>query len=136
MLLLGLISGVFAGLIIFGFSDIIIASQNNFSVQATNYMKFIFGVYLIYLPFKAVSGIMASGVINTGGQAKKSLIGDLIFTWGINITMLLIGTFVLNWSPYVILILICTDEIMKAPYFYAIYKKGSWLQNLTREEKS
>lgn len=136
MLTFGLVTGIISGIIVFGLSDVIIFCQNTLSAQAAVYLKFILSVYLVYFPFKSVSGIMSSGIINAGGQAKKCLIADLIFTWGIIVPLLLLGAFVFNWSPYVILVLVCMDEVLKAPYFYVIYKKGSWLQNLTRTAES
>lgn len=136
MLTFGLVTGIISGIIVFGLSDVIIFCQNTLSAQAAVYLKFILSVYLVYFPFKSVSGIMSSGIINAGGQAQKCLIADLIFTWGIIVPLLLLGAFVFNWSPYVILVLVCMDEVLKAPYFYVIYKKGSWLQNLTRTAES
>lgn len=135
MLQFGILFGICAGIVIFCISGVI-SAHANLTSQSANYLKLLLRIFLVYLPFKAGSSILASGIINAGGQAKKCLIGDLIFTWGITISLLLIGSFVLNWPVEVIFILVNIDELLKFPYFCIIYKKGSWLNNLTRPDKN
>ena len=77
--------------------------------------------------------MLICGIFRAGGDVRFGLICDIIAMWGYAVPVGLLCAFVLKIPEMWVYFVLCLDEFVKMPFIIRHYKKGAWLQNITRQ---
>lgn len=86
-----------------------------------------------YILGSSVNTMLICGIFRAGGDVRFGLICDIIAMWGYAVPMGLLCAFVFKIPEMWVYFVLCLDEFVKMPFIIRHYKKGSWLQNITRQ---
>lgn len=86
-----------------------------------------------YILGSSVNTMLICGIFRAGGDVRFGLICDIIAMWGYAVPVGLLCAFVLKIPEMWVYFVLCLDEFVKMPFIIRHYKKGAWLQNITRQ---
>lgn len=129
---LAILSGVVSGLIILCLTPMILASVNNLSTTAMEYLKYMLLICTYYMIGKSINSTTVAGIFCAGGDTKFGFLCDTITMWIIIIPLGLVAAFVWNLQVLTVYFILNLDELVKLPAVYCNYKKYKWVKNLTR----
>lgn len=133
MLRLTVIAGAVGGLIVLAITPFVLqfASLND---TAMHYLKYMLLINTYYIMGSAVNTALIAGVFRAGGDTKFGLICDTIDMWVYAVPLGFFAAFVLKLPVLWVYFLLCTDEFVKWPWVFHHYRKGTWAQNITRDD--
>ena len=85
-----------------------------------------------YILGSSVNTMLICGIFRAGGDVRFGLICDMIAMWIYAVPVGLLCAFVLKIPEMWVYFVLCLDEFVKMPFIIRHYKKGAWLQNITR----
>lgn len=132
---ISILCGVVSGLILLGFSPLILAATD-LSDTANSYLKWMLVVCSYYMIGKTVNGTTISGIFCAGGDSKFGFVCDVITLWGFIVPLGLISAFVLKLPVLAVYFVVNLDEMVKLPAVYRHYKKYKWVNDLTVKENA
>jgi len=88
--------------------------------------------YYIFGP--SINTMLICGIFRSGGDVRFGLVCDTLAMWAYGVPMGLLCAFVLKIPEMWVYFVLCLDEFVKMPFVIRHYKKGTWLQNITRDE--
>ena len=103
------------------------------SDTAKNYLTILLLISTVYQVGQIINTILIASLFRCGGNSKYGLKLNIISMWGVAVPLGLISAFVLKMPPIIVYAITCTDEFIKMPFAIHHYKKGNWINNLTRE---
>ena len=103
------------------------------SDTAKNYLTIMLLISTVYQVGQIINTVLIASLFRCGGNSKYGLKLDIISMWGVAVPLGLISAFVLKLPPIIVYAITCTDEFIKMPFAIHHYKKGNWINNLTRE---
>lgn len=103
------------------------------SSTANAYLDQMLLISCYYLVGQIINTTLICGIFRAGGDSKFGLICDLITMWFVMVPAGFIAAFMLHLPPMAVYFILCCDEFIKMPFVIWHYKKGTWLQNITRE---
>ncbi len=103
------------------------------SDTAKNYLTVMLIISTVYQMGQIINTVLIASLFRCGGNSKYGLVLDIISMWGVAVPLGLISAFVLKLPPIIVYAITCTDEFIKMPFAIHHYKKGNWINNLTRE---
>ncbi|MBO7600983.1 MAG: MATE family efflux transporter [Lachnospiraceae bacterium] len=103
------------------------------SDTAKNYLTIMLLISTVYQVGQIINTVLIASLFRCGGNSKYGLKLDIISMWGVAVPLGLISAFVLKLPPIIVYAITCTDEFIKMPIAIHHYKKGNWINNLTRE---
>lgn len=86
-----------------------------------------------YILGSSVNTMLICGIFRAGGDVRFGLICDIIAMWGYAVPVGLLCAFVFKIPEMWVYFVLCLDEFVKMPFIIRHYKKGAWLQNITRQ---
>ena len=110
-----------------------IPSLVKISDTAKNYLTVMLIISTVYQMGQIINTVLIASLFRCGGNSKYGLKLDIISMWGVAVPLGLISAFVLKLPPIIVYAITCTDEFIKMPFAIRHYKKGNWINNLTRE---
>lgn len=130
---MSIICGMVSGLVLIGFSPLIL-SITDLSDTANTYLKWMFVMCSYYMIGKAINGTTIAGIFCAGGDSKFGFVCDAITMWCITVPLGLIAAFVLKLPVLAVYFIVNLDEIVKLPAVYRHYIKYNWVKDLTVKE--
>ena len=127
-----LISGA-AGAILLYLTRPLIFTMVSLSDTANVYLEQMLFISCYYLIGQLINTCLICGVFRAGGDSRYGLICDIICMWGVMVPAGFLAAFVWKLSPITVYFILCLDEFVKMPFIFYHYKKGTWLQNITRD---
>lgn len=100
---------------------------------AAAYLSQMLLISCYYLIGQLINTCLICGIFRAGGDSKFGLICDVVCMWFVMVPVGFIAAFVLKLPPMVVYFILCCDEFVKMPFVIRHYKKGTWLQDITRE---
>ena len=86
-----------------------------------------------YILGASVNTMLICGIFRAGGDVRFGLICDIFAMWGYAVPIGLLCAFVFKIPEMWVYFVLCLDEFVKMPVIIRHYKKGTWLQNITRQ---
>lgn len=104
-------------------------------VQAdtVDYLRFMMIFSMPMMLSQAINRMLLDAVLRSGGDTLFGLWLGLAITWGTCALGGCILAFVLHAPPLVVYMWVFMDEIVKVPCTILRYRKGRWVNNITRE---
>lgn len=133
MLKATVIAGAVGGLIVLAVTPFVLQFAT-LSDSAMHYLKYMLLINTYYIMGAAVNTALIAGVFRAGGDTKFGLVCDTIDMWVYAVPLGFIAAFVLKLPVMWVYFLLCTDEFVKWPWVIHHYRKGTWAQNITRED--
>jgi putative MATE family efflux protein len=131
-LAIGVIVGVFSGLVLFLLRNIavqipIFQVKDQVRIIAADLM----GAIAVLSIFASAQMMLTKGVLRAGGDTRFLMIADMLFLWVISIPLGLLVGLVFHAPPFVVLLCIRIDEVIKA--FWCIWRLMGkrWIKNVT-----
>lgn len=84
---------------------------------------------------EGINTCLICGCFRGGGDTKYGLIMDIIMMWFVALPIMAIAAYVLKLPPIWVYFAMTLDELEKMPFIFIHFKKYTWLQNITRDEK-
>lgn len=103
------------------------------SDTANAYLNEMLLISCYYLLGQITNTTLICGIFRAGGDSRFGLICDIITMWFVMVPAGFIAAFVLKLPPMAVYFILCCDEFVKMPFVIWHYKKGKWLQNITRD---
>ncbi|MGL5972885.1 MAG: MATE family efflux transporter [Oscillospiraceae bacterium] len=131
--LLSVVAGVFGGLFIMVFRNILVSFYNvepDTKILAKN-MMILTAVIIFFISMELISNI---GILRGGGDTKFVFFVDVFFMWTIAIPIGAFGAFVLNWNPLFVYLALRLDAPLKALFAALRIKSGLWIKDVTLEK--
>ena len=130
---MSIICGTISGLVLLGFSPLILAITD-LSDTANTYLKWMLVMCSYYMIGKSINGTTIAGIFCAGGDSKFGFLCDTITLWCITVPLGLIAAFVLKLPVLAVYFIVNLDEIVKLPAVYRHYIKYKWVKDLTVKE--
>lgn len=105
------------------------------SATATKYLNQMLLISCYYILGQITNTCLICGVFRAGGDSKFGLICDIISMWVVMVPAGFLAAFFFKLPPMAVYFILCCDEFVKMPFVIWHYKKGKWLQNITRDFK-
>ena len=128
---LAIISGIISGLMLSGFSPLIV-SLVNLSDRAGEYLRMMLIMCIYYMIGRTLNSTIISGIFTAGGDTKFGLICDTITMWVFIIPAGAIAAFVLELPVLWVFFILNLDEIIKLPAVYLHYVKYNWVRKIVK----
>ncbi len=126
-----LILGVVAGGIILLARDFMVDFYN--VEEATKILaKEMLLVASVVIFFVSTTAVSIVGILRGGGDAKYSLIIELIALWGFSVPLGYMAGLVFNWPVIIVFILFKSDELVKAILCWIRLAGDKWIRSVTR----
>ena len=77
---------------------------------------------------------VSMGIIRGGGDAKFSMVMNMISTWAIVIPLSFMSAFWWHWSVVGVVIMIQSDQVFKGLPTFIRFRSYKWVKKLTRED--
>ena len=77
---------------------------------------------------------VSMGIIRGGGDAKFSMVMNMISTWAIVIPLSFMSAFWWHWSVVGVVIMIQSDQVFKGLPTFIHFRSYKWVKKLTRED--
>ena len=77
---------------------------------------------------------VSMGIIRGGGDAKFSMVVNMISTWAIVIPLSFMSAFWWHWSVVGVVIMIQSDQVFKGLPTFIHFRSYKWVKKLTRED--
>ncbi|MCT4612717.1 MAG: MATE family efflux transporter [Clostridia bacterium] len=129
---LTIFSGLILGILLL-MSYPIILNAYNINILTRKYTEQILIVTSILITLRMFNHILFSGIITGGGDAKFSMILNLIMTPLVSIPTIYIAAFIFKLPIHLIVALTSIEEIIKAYIAYSRFKSNKWIHNLVHE---
>ncbi|MBQ3670302.1 MAG: MATE family efflux transporter [Treponema sp.] len=110
----------------------IVSANVSMSDEALHYLKWMLIMTTYNMIGKSSNTTTNCGIFPAGGDAKFSMICDIIDMWVIAVPAGLVSAFVFHLPVLWVFFIINLDEMIKLPAIYLYYTKYRWLKNLTR----
>lgn len=101
------------------------------TADAQRYLGVMYKILSVNGIFVAITYTMLCGVFPSGGDTRYGLILDGCVMWSL-VALGSIAAFVLKLDPIAVFIILSVDELLKTPFVLIRYRKGTWIQNITR----
>ncbi|MDO5713282.1 MAG: MATE family efflux transporter [Tissierellia bacterium] len=103
------------------------------SPLAKEYLHYMIKVTVFYALAQSLNATLVVGIFRAGGLTKLGLYFEIGALWGVSVLCGWLAAFVFQLDFKIVYLIILADEWIKLlPVFY-FYKKGIWLNHLTRE---
>lgn len=132
---ISIICGTISGLILLGFSPLIL-TITDLSDTANTYLKWMLVMCSYYMIGKTINGTTIAGIFCAGGDTKFGFLCDSVTMWCITVPLGFIAAFVLKLPVLAVYFIVNLDEIIKLPAVYRHYIKYKWINNLTVKENA
>ena len=86
-----------------------------------------------YVLGQSINTMLICGVFRAGGDVRFGLRCDIISMWMYAVPIGLLCAFVFKLPEMTVYFILCLDEFVKMPFNFIHYRKGKWLQNITRD---
>lgn len=129
---LTVISGALGGILILAVTPFVLRYAS-LTETAMHYLKYMLLINSYYVMGGAVNTTLIAGVFRAGGDSRFGFLCDTIDMWVYAVPLGFIAAFVLKLPVLWVYFLLCTDEFAKWPWVIRHYKKGTWLNNITRD---
>lgn len=129
---LTIVTGAIGGLMILAATPFVL-KYASLSGQSMHYLKYMLLINTYYVMGAAVNTTLIAGVFRAGGDSRFGFICDLITMWVYAVPLGFAAAFLLRLPVMWVYFLLCTDEFVKWPWVIRHYRKGTWLNNITRE---
>lgn len=129
---LTIVTGAIGGLLILAATPFVL-KYASLSGQSMHYLKYMLLINTYYVMGAAVNTTLIAGVFRAGGDSRFGFICDLITMWVYAVPLGFAAAFLLRLPVMWVYFLLCTDEFVKWPWVIRHYRKGTWLNNITRE---
>lgn len=104
------------------------------SARAQDYLVIMYRILSVNTIFASVTYTMLCGVFPSGGDTQYGLCLDGTVMWSL-VALGSLAAFVLKLNPIAVFVILSVDELTKTPLVLLRYKKGIWIQNITREKE-
>lgn len=131
---LSIIIGIVMSLLLFVFSPQIL-SIYSVSEEVSHNALFMLYINAILLTIKFISIILIVGIFRGGGSANIALKIELITMWLVGVPVCFIGAIIFKLEVYQVFILVGLEEIAKCIISLVVYRKNTWIKNITVENK-
>jgi putative MATE family efflux protein len=132
---LGILSGVFVGVLLFVLTPTIVHQFQGLSDVVRDTVTIILRIYAVYAPIKFLNAIFIVGTLRAGGDTRFALIADLgaLWVYGVPLAFLLayFSSLPLPW----IVVFVHLEEFIKFGLLYTRVRRGKWINNLTADEE-
>lgn len=128
---LSILAGVFGAILILIARPIAISALH-LAPLTRSYLSVMMYVMSYFCIAQAINTTLVVGVFRAGGDTRFGLILDVATMWGGSILLGALAAFVFRWSVPVVYIILMSDEVIKIPLTVLRYKRGKWLNNVTR----
>lgn len=129
---LTVVTGAIGGLIVLAVMPFAL-KYASLTEHAMHYMKYMLLINTYYVMGAAVNTTLICGVFRAGGDSRFGFVCDTIDMWCYAVPLGFIAAFVLKLPVMVVYFLLCTDEFAKWPWVIRHYRRGKWLNNITRD---
>lgn len=126
--------GMLSALLLFALKPIL-PYVANLSPVASDYRDKLLLINCFSSLGSSINAVLISGIFRSGGDSKFGFKIDTIIMWFVSVPLGLIAAYVLKLSPVWIYFILYLDEYEKMPFVVKHYLKGTWLKNITRDEK-
>lgn len=134
LLRLTVITGAIGGLIVLAAIPPVLAyARESLTEQALHYLRNMLLINTYYIMGSAVNTTLIVGVFRAGGDSRFGFICDTVDMWAYGVPLGFLAAFVFKLPVMWVYFLLCTDEFVKWPWVIRHYRKGTWLNNITRE---
>lgn len=106
----------------------------NFSPEAKELITMMLCVLSYTVIAQSFNSTVVCGILRSGGDARFTLMVDLVSQWCVCIILGWLAAYVFCWPTTVVYMILMGDEVIKIPVIYARYRSRIWLKNLTRDE--
>lgn len=130
---MSIICGTISGLVLLGFSPLILV-VTDLSDTANTYLKWMLVMCSYYMIGKSINGTTIAGIFCAGGDSRFGFLCDTVTMWCITVPLGFIAAFVLKLPVLAVYFIVNLDEIVKLPAVYRHYIKYKWVKDLTVKE--
>jgi len=126
---LGVLGGVFIGLIILLSRDLLL-SLYNVSPTVLDYVYQVLTILALLLWLRASNMILFIGIFRSGGDTRFAFILDGLIIWVVGVPLAFIGAFVFHLPVYWVYLLVMSEEIAKWLLGLFRFFSRKWIHNL------
>lgn len=83
-------------------------------------------------PFRFWNSMIFVGILRAGGETKWSFYFELMSIWLYAVPIAFLGVAVFHWPFELTFFLVSAEEMVKMLFIYPLYRKKTWVRNLTR----
>lgn len=125
--------GIIMGVLLFLLSPFILDIYK-VSPEVLESTKWMLYINAILLPIRFMGVILIVGIFRGGGSSHIALKIELFTMWCIGVPICFLGAMILKLEVYQVFALVSLEEISKCFISLWIYKKNTWIKNLTDEK--
>lgn len=125
--------GLIGGLLVLAATPFVL-HYATLSETAMRYLKTMLLINTYYVSGTALNTTMICGIFRAGGDSRFGFFCDLIDMWVYAVPLGFLAAFALKLPVEWVYFLLMTDEFVKWPFVIRHYRKGNWLQNITRDD--
>lgn len=126
---LGIIIGVFAGVIILAVSEPMINAYN-ITKQTKNLARQLMAAMAVIIVFQSTNSILTKGVLRGGGDTKFLMVADILFLWIVSIPLGALAGLYWHLSAFWIYFFLKIDQVIKAIWCVFRLKSGKWIKSI------
>lgn len=130
---LTIVCGLIGGLLVLAATPLVL-HYATLSETAMGYLKTMLLINTYYISGTALNTTMICGIFRSGGDSRFGFFCDLIDMWCYAVPLGFIAAFALKLPVEWVYFLLMTDEFVKWPFVIRHYRRGNWLQNITRDD--
>ncbi len=104
------------------------------SDTAKQYLLYMLHISCLYTIGQVINTLLIASFFRCGGDSRYGMRLDVISMWGFAVPVGLLAAFVFHLPPLTVYTLLCLDEAVKLPFALIHYRKGNWINDLTRTE--
>ena len=104
------------------------------SDTAKQYLLYMLHISCIYTIGQVINTLLIASFFRCGGDSRYGMMLDVLSMWGFAVPVGLLSAFVFHLPPLTVYTLLCLDEAVKLPFALIHYRRGTWINDLTRTE--
>jgi putative MATE family efflux protein len=129
-LAIGVLVGLFAGVIVFLLKDFAIGFYN-VSEDTKGIARDLMSAIALLAVFSSVQMMLTKGVLRAGGDTVFLMVADVLFLWAASVPLGMLAAFKLGWPALLVLLCLKVDEVIKAVWCTARLFGKKWIRNVT-----
>lgn len=103
------------------------------SDAAAGYLRGMLVISTVYQMGQVINTVLIASIFRCGGDAGFGLRLDIISMWFVTVPLSLLSAFVFRLRVMAVYAFMCSDEFVKMPFALRHYRKGAWINDLTRD---
>ena len=131
--IIGIIIGLFAGIVIFAIRGPVV-NYYNISAEAKEIANQMLIAISILIIFQIMNSILTKGVLRAGGDTRFLMAGDILFLWVLSIPLGALAGLVWHWPAFWVFFMLKIDQIVKCIWCLFRLKSGKWVKYIRQSD--